>query len=236
MLSSGNVNVFMGNLGTFGQSHNFFGFFTMIGQKCLNFQWKHSYFRLTHLNLPLVTCVFQRSNCAVKLPVSKLNCKSQYLQPFVLSFVYLCNVKNYKNNRRKDFKLSKMFHTGNRHPACECLYGEIFICECLYGEIFICECFMYGEIFTLVVHINAQEFLNSTTQRDLTNRAVLPSGPARLQYKQPLSPTFTLHVRNTFAEYAIRLNCWKLLQKTVLYYYFTKCNNWVPYFSTIIHY
>jgi hypothetical protein len=59
MLSSGNANVFMGNLGTFGQSHNFCAF-TMIGRKCLNFPWKH----------PLVTCAFQRSNCAVKLPVS----------------------------------------------------------------------------------------------------------------------------------------------------------------------
>ena len=83
-----------------------------------------------------------------------------------------------------------------------------------------------GEIFTPVVHINAQEFLNSTTHRDLTNRAVLPSGPARLQYKHPLSqtenrllkqnltpqPRFMLHARNTFAEYTIRLN-WVVPEK-----------------------
>ena len=120
--------------------------------------------------------MFQRSNCAVKLPVSKL---TQYLQPFFFLFFYLCNVKIYKNNRRKDFKLSKMVHPGNLAVPLVSVYMGKFSFASVY----------MGEIFTPVVHINAQEFLNSTTHRDLTNRAVLPSGPARLQYKHPLSQT-----------------------------------------------
>jgi hypothetical protein len=72
-----------------------------------------------------------------------------------------------------------MFHPGNRAVPLASVYMGKFS----FASVYI------GEIFTPVVHINAQEFLNSTTHRDLTNRAVLPSGPARLQYKHPLSQT-----------------------------------------------
>ena len=72
-----------------------------------------------------------------------------------------------------------MFHPGNRAVPLASVYMGKFSFASVY----------MAEIFTPVVLINAQEFLNSTTHRDLTNRAVLPSGPARLQYKHPLSQT-----------------------------------------------
>jgi hypothetical protein len=46
-----------------------------------------------------------------------------------------------------------------------------------------------------------------------------------------------MHARNAFAEYASgKLAELKLLQKTILYYYFTKCKNRVPYSSTNSHF